>query len=277
MSEVNSIGINTVKREIHLVREGELGVSTIILSKQESYEGFYPTPFEVAKQMLSDVDWNKVEFILEPSAGKGDLVEHIARLRYEELRYDRRNLDVDCIELDPYLRQVLKYNFSRERTDTIRNEYAHISKKAYQVRTEDEHNIMKEREDETNIIESVNLHIIHDDFLTFRSGKRYDLIVMNPPFADGDRHLLKAIELQESSGGQIICLLNAESLRNPYTKTREVLNRQLSKYDAEIEFIDNAFSSAERATNVSIAIIKLNIPKRVRQKNSTQPLILQRS
>ena len=35
---------------------------------------------------------------------------------------------------------------------------------------------------------------------------------MNPPFSNGDKHLLKALKMQEK-GGAIICLLNAETIR----------------------------------------------------------------
>ena len=57
---------------------------------------------------------------------------------------------------------------------------------------------------------------------------------MNPPFSNGDKHLLKALQMQEK-GGNIVCLLNAETLRNPYTESRKELIRQLDKYDADIE------------------------------------------
>ncbi len=80
--------------------------------------------------------------------------------------------------------------------------------------------------------EEEQVHIVHDDFLTFQSRKHYDLIVMNPPFADGEAHLLKAIELQKRWGGQIRCLLNAETLLNPYTNRRKVLQSQLAELGA---------------------------------------------
>ena len=101
---------------------------------------------------------------------------------------------------------------------------------------------------------------MHDDFLTYNTFKQYDLIVMNPPFSTGDKHLLKAIELQKS-GGKIVCILNAETLKNQYNNTRKDLQRKLEEYNAEIEYIENAFFDAERKTNVEIALIKINIPK----------------
>ena len=43
---------------------------------------FYPTPKELAQRMLANIDWNKVNTVLEPSAGKGDLVEVVGELAY---------------------------------------------------------------------------------------------------------------------------------------------------------------------------------------------------
>lgn len=117
-----------------------------------------------------------------------------------------------------------------------------------------------------HILKGKNIRVIHDDFLTLNTYKRYDLIVMNPPFDQGDKHLLKAIELQ-SQGGKIVCLLNAETLKNPYNNTRKDLQRKLEEYNAEIEYIQNAFIDAERKTNVEIALIKIDIPKN--EYNST--------
>lgn len=104
-------------------------------------------------------------------------------------------------------------------------------------------------------------HVVHDDFLTYRSFKKYDLIVMNPPFDAGAKHLLKAISLQEQYGGKIICILNAETIRNPYTLERQELKRKLEDYQADIQFMTEEFTSAERSTNVEIAVIKLLIKK----------------
>ena len=65
-----------------------------------------------------------------------------------------------------------------------------------------------------------NYRVIYDGFIRFQTYKQYDLIAMNPPFAEGERHLLKALEMQKN-GGCVMCILNAETLRNPYTKEKE--------------------------------------------------------
>ena len=102
--------------------------------------------------------------------------------------------------------------------------------------------------------------VIHDDFLTFNTFKRYDLIIMNPPFDNGDKHLLKAIDIQKR-GGEIICILNAETIRNQYSNTRKELINLLQYYDAKIEFLEEQFTNAERTTNVEVALIYINIER----------------
>lgn len=101
--------------------------------------------------------------------------------------------------------------------------------------------------------------VVHNNFLTFNTFKKYDLIVMNPPFDNGDKHLLKALDMQKN-GGKIICILNAETLKNTYSNTRTELYNKLIELNADITFNDKAFRFAERKTNVEIAIIKIDIP-----------------
>lgn len=211
--------------------------SALQIVENEQTSEFYPTPESLVKKMIEDVDFNYIHTILEPSAGKGDILREIAR---EEHRYRHgKEFDVDCIEIDPNLRQILKYNFSDER------------KKQFDRFDDAEYKTFFEN----------GIHIVHDDFLTYNPYKQYDLIVMNPPFSNGDKHLLKALDMQKK-GGNIICLLNAETIRNPYTETRKALVEQLTKYNAQIDFIQNAFVSSERKTDVEIALIKVAIEKR---------------
>ncbi len=116
------------------------------------------------------------------------------------------------------------------------------------------------------LLRGKNYRVIGDDFLTFHSHKHYDLILMNPPFSNGDQHLLKALEIQ-ADGGQIVCLLNAETIRNPYTNRRKVLKQKLAEYGAKIEFVRDAFKHAQRRTDVEAAIVYVNIP--TQRKTST--------
>ena len=105
-------------------------------------------------------------------------------------------------------------------------------------------------EDLRGILKSKGHRVVHDDFLTYQSKKKYNLIVMNPPFSDGDKHLTKALALQEVHGGGVVCLLNAETLRNTHTNVRKALYQRLLDLGASIEYLPGEFESAERRTSV---------------------------
>lgn len=231
---------------------------------------FYPTPSSVAEKMLVGVDFTYVQSVLEPSAGKGDLIQALMRVYLVRSQfYAGRYLDIDACEIDPYLRQILKYNFSDEKRSEILNQKKPLDCMLYSKRSQVQMERMKQLENEADIISKANLHIVHDDFLTYRTFKRYQLILMNPPFADGDKHLLKAIEMQRD-GGIVICLLNAETIRNPYTTTRQLLKKRLDELGAAVEFIEDAFSrDAERKASVDVAIVKVIIPIPTETEEST--------
>lgn len=188
-----------------------------MISTPEAENGFYPTPAPLILRMLEKVDWHYVSSILEPSAGKGDLAIQAAKKTYTYRRdYGEHNLskvDLDCVEIDPNLRAILK---------------------------------------------DKDLRVVHDDFLTFRTAKRYSLIIMNPPFEDGARHLIKALSLL-ADDGLVVCLLNAETIRNPYTNDRRKLLELLGG-NAVVEYIPDAFRTGERKTDVEIAMITYRKP-----------------
>lgn len=246
---------------------------TELVTTEESHQGFYPTPEKVAEKLLAGLDLRMIENVLEPSAGKGNLVETLSKefFRKQYVRYHRefRHINVDCIEIDPYLRSILSYEFCGRRRDELVAEYSKLRGKedffdpetrSYGTLTEDEKQRKGELDYEILRLRHTDCHIVHDDFLTFDSRKNYDLILMNPPFSSGDEHLLKAIEMQSRSGGEIRCILNAETLRNPYTNRRRHLANKLRELGADVAYMAGAFNDAERSTSVDIAIIKLSVP-----------------
>lgn len=174
---------------------------------------FYPTPAHLAMKMLDKVNFKEVTTVLEPSAGKGDLIEMV---KQKESGFYGSEFDIDAIEKDANLRHIL-------------------NGKGYRT--------------------------VHDDFLTYETFKQYDLIIMNPPFSDGCKHLLKALGMQKRNGGQIVCLLNAETIKNPFSNARIALQRDLTELNADIEFLSNEFIDAERKTAVGVALVYVNIPK----------------
>lgn len=106
-----------------------------------------------------------------------------------------------------------------------------------------------------NTLKGKEYSVIWDDFMTFDSMMRFSFILMNPPFVNGDMHLLKAIDLCEN-GGQIACILNAETIKNPYTETRKKLAKVLDEQEkVTIRYKTGAFAGADRKTNVEVALI----------------------
>lgn len=242
-------------------------VRTLVAS-EETKNGFYPTPPTLSEKLLSGIEWEKVGTVLEPQAGKGNIV-HAVMEKYITLRgYGDRQLNVDCVEIDPYLRSILQYEFCGQRMRELSERVHQLDEKKeydcelhrYRELPADEAAEYKALKREQELRHRLDLHIIHDDFHTFQSRKHYDLIAMNPPFVDGDAHLLKAIELQLCSGGMIRCILNAETIRNPYTNRRRFLVRKLQELEAEIKYVEGAFSDSERRTDVEVALISINIP-----------------
>ena len=180
---------------------------------------FYPTPQNIIDKMICDLDFTMIRSILEPSAGKGDIVEALKNKAETHNKYwgnKEFKFDIDCIEVDQNLQHILK---------------------------------------------GKNFRVVYNNFLTYSTMKEYDLIIMNPPFSNGCKHLLKALEMQQRNGGAVVCLLNAETLKNPCTNDRQDLQRKFTEYNAKIEFIQDAFIDAERKTAVEIALIKVQFPE----------------
>lgn len=165
---------------------------------------FYPTPPEVIAQMLRHADIKRDNYILEPSAGKGDILDYISKVNRQ---YDTPKLY--AIEQHPELRMILNEK---------------------------------------------NYKVIGDDFLEYNSDMHFDYIIMNPPFSNGDEHLLKAWDILHT--GTIVCLLNSETVRNPHTKRRKLLNGIIAD-NGEVYELGRAFDTAGRKTNVEVSMVVL--------------------
>jgi len=111
-----------------------------------------------------------------------------------------------------------------------------------------------------NSLTGQGFNVISSDFEKFDGKPFYDLIIMNPPFSKGARFLLKAYSLL-TSGGRLVCILNAETIKNKCTKEREQLSHLIER-TGEVEFIGNAFQSedTERNTDTEIAVVYLQKP-----------------
>ena len=241
------------------------------LTENPTESEFYPTPTELVQKMLECVNFKKVKTILEPSAGKGNILREIAQKESARYDYDCTSYDIDCIELDKNLQQILKYSFSKERKEEINSEIHELTPKErwnretgrYETEqiSEAQKKRLAELKKERLCFFKNGIHIVGDNFLNFDTYKRYDLVIMNPPFSEGDKHLLKAINLLHN-GGQIVSLLNAQSLINPCTNNRKLLLNLLNEYNAEIEYIKGGFLGAERKTDVEVALVYVSIPRK---------------
>lgn len=102
--------------------------------------------------------------------------------------------------------------------------------------------------------------LVEKDFfnLTKERASHYDLIIMNPPFENGDKHLLHAYQIAPA-GCSIICLLNANTLQNRHTRHREELQTLIDAY-GYYDVIENAFTTAERTTGVNVALVRMTKP-----------------
>lgn len=186
-------------------------------------KNFYPTGKELVFKMLDKIDkFQSIKYILEPSAGKGNIIAYYKDYYIENCRRYMSNIkDVnkyitfDAIELDENL---------------------------------------------NNLLRGKGINVVGEDFLTFEPQRFYDLIIANPPFENGVSHALGYIRLQERIGGKVLCLINAETLKNPYSNQRKELLSLIEKYNGEIEYIQNAFSDSERKTDVETALIYINVP-----------------
>lgn len=107
------------------------------------------------------------------------------------------------------------------------------------------------------LLRSSGFDVVGVDFLKFSgSGAIYSHIILNPPFLEGAKHVLKAWDILFE--GEVVAILNAETIRNPFSKEREQLVRLIAQHGS-VEFVEGAFAGpeAERNTDVDVALVYL--------------------
>jgi hypothetical protein len=106
------------------------------------------------------------------------------------------------------------------------------------------------------------LKVVGIDFLQYSGGAFFSHVIMNPPFSQGAEHVLKAWDILWD--GEIVAILNAETLRNPFSRERQRLARLVNEHGG-VEYLESAFSTpeTERKTEVEVALVYLR--KQVRR------------
>lgn len=176
---------------------------------------FYPTPRTLANRAFAKFK-HRVRHLLEPSAGRGDLLAATGT-QSGWLSHERRvpASAIDCIELDLANHPLLKAQGYR---------------------------------------------VVGHDFLKYEGATCFSHILMNPPFAAGAEHVLHAWDLLWS--GELIAILNAETLRNPYTKARQSLVRLVAQFSASApEYLQQAFLSPDTQRQTSVEIVLIHLEK----------------
>lgn len=106
------------------------------------------------------------------------------------------------------------------------------------------------------------VRVIENDFLQVQSEtiSHIDMIVMNPPFSQQEKHILHAWEIAPA-GCEIISLCNASLTERGYYRSQQHVSDLINMYGYADNLGDVFSSSDERRTNCDIALIKLYKPK----------------
>ena len=182
---------------------------------------FYPTPDEVIQKMAAPYsDRIHTATILEPSAGNGAILEFLTK----------KGVEAD----------------ERLRDHTYRVQMKADPRRVYAV---------EKNPELTMILQQKGYRVVGSDFLAFRPEHRFDLIIMNPPFSSGVKHLLHAWEILP--GGDIACLVNAESVRNAFSAERKRLQAVIAEHGS-VEYLGQPFADADNPTDVEVALVRLH-------------------
>lgn len=166
---------------------------------------WFPTPPALARRAWDKFQNKSITRLLEPSAGRGDLLlrERVGRDCWSRVK-------VDCIEIDMRHHPTLR---------------------------------------------ECGFTVVGMDFLLSQNLAHYSHIIMNPPFSNGAAHVLRA--WHGLFDGEIVAILNAETVRNPFSAERQELIRLINERGS-VEYIEHAFRDAERATDVEVALVHLH-------------------
>lgn len=197
-------------------------------------EELFPTPRAIGRKMVAKIkgDVNgDVKYWLEPSAGKGDLAAVI-----------REPVTFEEFEEEMHPDEPGKRRRHRPHYWTDHHGRGHID-------------VIEIQPDLVHVLRAKNYDVVGHDWLEYNGTSYYDAIVMNPPFSRGAAHLLKAWDFLHN--GEIVCLLNEETLLSPHTEERRRLLAIIESNFGEIDWLGPCFDDAERKTDVRVAMVYL--------------------
>jgi hypothetical protein len=175
--------------------------------------------------MLAKITNKDARYFLEPSAGKGDIADVIRNpTTYEEFVADNPE-------------------YEEQRKSDRGSGYWGESRNDSRIHVD----VIENYPDLISVLHGKEYDVVGYDWLTYDGVSYYDAIVMNPPYSEGAKHCLKAFDFMHN--GEIVCLLNEETIKNPYTEERKRLVKIIEQF-GDVEYLGDCFSTAERQTSV---------------------------
>ncbi|MEM6734666.1 MAG: DUF4942 domain-containing protein [Bacteroidota bacterium] len=191
-------------------------------------KSFYPTPDKLIQKMIAPYVEKNLDYF------KKRMEEHDVRYNYLDKVKSSTFSDMTILEPSAGKGNICDY---------LTENFNKLTLKTCEIDPELKY-----------ILQGKGYAVIADDFLEYEGDYFFDLVVMNPPFEHGAKHLLKAWDILEQ--GNIVCLLNAETIKNPYTQERQLLLSIIDEH-GRYELSKDEFIQAEHKSSVEIAIVWL--------------------
>lgn len=118
-----------------------------------------------------------------------------------------------------------------------------------------------EKSPELSKILSSYCSVLGNDFLkaTAEELSHINLIVMNPPFSNADKHINHAYDIAPE-GCEIIALCNYKTIESNHNRYRDSLHDKIRNYGTSTNLGDVFSTDAERTTGIEIGLIRLFKP-----------------
>lgn len=206
------------------------GVSVSEQYKWQEETQFYPTPVTVAQRVVYLAEIQNGNTVLEPSAGRGGLIDCITT-----------TCDIFCVE-------------------PMRENFDILKSKGYQVVQETFESFLDKMDDKKEYPEKFDRVVMNppfsNQFGVHNYPKKYNRVVMNPPFSEQRdiKHVRMAYKLLKP-GGILVAIMSENAL---YYKTNETRNFKefLKRHQHYIEAVPYG-SFEESGTTIETIILKL--------------------